>query len=62
MAKDSDHLWRRGNQWYLRLAIPRSMQHLFETSTGKPMSKVVAPLSDSHEVARLKAARTSALV
>src|SRR6266571_1099827 len=47
MAKGTDHLWRRGDQWYLKLAIPRSMQHLFPSSTGKPKSKIVEPLGDS---------------
>jgi integrase len=47
-----DHLWKRGEQWYLRLAIPRSMQHLFLSSTGKPMSKIVEPLGDSPSAAK----------
>jgi hypothetical protein len=48
----TDYLWQRGNQWYLKLAIPRPMQHLFPSSTGKPKSKIVEPLGDSPSVAR----------
>jgi integrase len=55
MAKGSERLWLHGKKWFLRLAIPRSMQHMFLSSTGKPMGKIVEPLSDSHEVAKLKA-------
>ena len=52
----TDHLWRRGNQWYLRVAIPRPHRHLFISSSGRPMVRVVEKLSDSHEVAKLMAA------
>jgi integrase len=52
MAKGTDHLWRRGEQWYLRLAIPRSMQHLFLSSKGKPLAKIVEPLGDSPSAAK----------
>src|SRR5262245_15126517 len=52
----TDHLWRRGNQWYLRVAIPRPLRHLFLSSSGKPMVRVVERLSDSFETARLMAA------
>jgi integrase len=52
----SDHLWRRGNQWYLRLGIPRPLRHLFLSSTGKPMVRVVERLSDSRSVAEVMAA------
>jgi len=52
----TDHLWRRGNQWYLRVAIPRPHRHLFLSSTGRPMVRVVERLSDSHETAKVMAA------
>jgi integrase len=52
----TDHLWRRGNQWYLRVAIPRPLRHLFLSSSGKPMVRVVERLSDSREVAKVMAA------
>jgi len=52
----TDHLWRRGNQWYLRVAIPRPHRQLFLSSTGRPMVRVVERLSDSHETAKVMAA------
>jgi integrase len=52
----TDHLWRRGNQWYLRVAIPRPHRHLFLSSTGRPMVRVVEKLSDGHETAKVMAA------
>jgi integrase len=52
MAKGSDHIWKRGDQYYLKLAIPRPMQHLFLSSTGKPKSKIVEPLGDSPSAAK----------
>jgi integrase len=52
----TDHLWRRGNQWYLRVAIPRPHRHLFLSKTGKPLVRVVERLSDSKSVAKVMAA------
>src|SRR5262249_1454785 len=52
----TDHLWRRGNQWYLRVAIPRPHRHLFLSSTGRPMVRVVEKLSERHEAAKVMAA------
>jgi integrase len=57
----TDHLWRRGNQWYLRLAIPRPLRHLFLSSSGRPMVRVVERLSDSREVAKVMAAERVAV-
>jgi integrase len=54
MAKD--HLWRRGDMYYLRLAIPRPMRHLFLSKKGNAMVRIAEPLSDSKEVARVMAA------
>jgi integrase len=55
MPKRRDNLWHHGNQYYLKLGIPRKLRHLFLSSKGNPMSHVVEALSDSHEVAKLKA-------
>jgi integrase len=55
--KSSNHLWQRGRQYYLKLAIPRKVRHHFPSSTGTPRSKIVEPLSDSYEVAKVKAAQ-----
>jgi integrase len=56
----TDHLWRRGNQWYLRVAIPRPHRHLFLSSSGKPLVRIVERLSDSREVAKVMAAERAA--
>jgi integrase len=55
MAKASDHLWKRGNVWNLRLAIPRKLQHHFLSSKGKPLAMIVEPLGDSPSVAKIAA-------
>jgi integrase len=52
MAKGTDHLWERGKQYYLRLAIPRPVRHLFLSKTGKALSKIVEPLGDSPSAAK----------
>jgi hypothetical protein len=52
MAKASDHLWKRGNVWNLRLAIPRKLQHHFLSSKGKPLAMIVEPLGDSPSFAK----------
>jgi hypothetical protein len=57
MASSDQHLWRRGDQWYLKLNVPRPLRQHFPSSTGKPKDKIVEPLGDSKEQARLKAAR-----
>jgi integrase len=55
MAKSSDHLWKRGNVWNLRLAIPRKLQHHFLSSKGKPLAMIVEPLGDSPSAAKTAA-------
>jgi integrase len=55
MAKVDQHLWQRGRQWYFRLAIPRTMRHLFLTSSGKTMDKLALPLGDSFQIAKAEA-------
>jgi integrase len=55
MAKADHYLWQRGRQYYFRLAIPRSMRHLFLTSSGKAMDKLAEPLGDSFKAAKEEA-------
>ncbi len=55
MAKDP--LWRRGNQWYLRLTIPTPLRRYFLSSTGKVMGQIVEPLGDSLSLAKLMASQ-----
>jgi integrase len=57
----SDHLWERGRVYYLRLAIPRPCRHLFLSSNGRPLVRVVERLSDSKEVAKVMAAERVAV-
>jgi integrase len=49
------HLWKRGYQWYFRFPVPKPLRRYFLSSTGKPMGRIVEPLGDSREVAKLKA-------
>src|SRR5262245_40523876 len=51
MARDP-HLLQRGNQYYLRLAIPRPLRHLFPSSTGKPRAFISHPLGRNDDTAR----------
>jgi integrase len=44
MARDLLHLWRRHQQWYLRLAIPPTLRKHFPSGTGKPRDKIVESL------------------
>jgi integrase len=53
----TEHLQRRGRQWYLKLGIPRPLQHHFKTRTGKPMTTIDQPLGDSYELARVECGR-----
>jgi integrase len=52
-----DNLIQYGRQWYLRLAVPRSLRHRFESKKGKPRAHIVEPLGDSYEVAKVAAAQ-----
>src|SRR5437588_11461402 len=45
-------LWRRGNQWYFRLPIPRPLQARFPSASGKPKNMIALPLGDSLTVWR----------
>jgi integrase len=62
MSTDKRHLWERGDQWYLRVHIPRPLQKHFFTSTGKPKHHIVEPLGDSLSQARLKRNRRVAVI
>jgi integrase len=53
----TEHLQRRGHQYYLKLGVPRPLQHFFRTRTGKPMATIEQPLGDSFEQARNECAR-----
>jgi integrase len=58
MAKD--HLWRRGDQYWLRLSVPLSLRKYFLSSTGKPKAELTEPLGDSKSVAAVRAAQRAA--
>jgi hypothetical protein len=63
MAK-TDYLWKRGNQFYLRLAVPREIQRQgqhFLSSTGKPLAMIVEPLGDSYGQARQESLRRASI-
>jgi integrase len=51
---DKRHLWERGDQYYLRLPIPRPLRKHFLTSTGKAKHHIIQPLGDSLSQAQLK--------
>jgi integrase len=65
LAKATDHVWERGPKgrrtYYLRVAIPRPIRHLFLSKTGKPLVRVVERLSDSQSDARVMAAERVAV-
>src|SRR5262249_36540697 len=48
---------RRVNQFYLRLAIPRSIRRLFPSSTGKPRDFISEPLGRNYDPARVECDR-----
>jgi integrase len=56
----SDHFWKRGNQYYFRLPIPRPMRHLFLSKNKLPLSRIVEPIGDSPSQAKLIAAERTA--
>jgi integrase len=57
----SDHFWKRGNQYYFRLPIPRPMRHLFLSKNKLPLSRIVEPIGDSPSQARVIAAERTAM-
>src|SRR5262245_39572149 len=58
MATRDTHLIRQGNQFYLRLAIPRAIRPLFPSSrSGKPRDFITEPLGRDYTPARVEADR-----
>jgi integrase len=58
MKTKSDYLWRRGGQWWLRIAIPRHLRHRFPASaSGKHPTMIAQPLGDSASAAKAVALR-----
>ena len=49
-----DHLIQRGRQFYLRIAIPRPIRHLFLSGTGKPKEFIVEPLGPDRTPATIE--------
>jgi integrase len=60
MKRAGPNLSYHGRKYYLKLGIPRSLRRYFLTSSGKPKSHIIEPLSDSFELAKLKAAQRAA--
>jgi integrase len=56
MAKRTDRLVMHGRKWILRVPVPRPVRHLFLSSNGKPMAKIVMPLHGDHAIAKVMAA------
>src|SRR5262249_17449282 len=56
MAREA-YLIRRGNQFYLRLAIPRPIRSLFPSSTGKPRDFISEPLGRNYDPATVECDR-----
>src|SRR5262249_16255465 len=52
-----DHLQQRGNQFYLRLAIPRPIRHLFPSASGKPRDYIQEPLGRDITPAEIECAQ-----
>lgn len=50
------HLKKRGGRWYLKLAIPRALRHLYPSATGKPRTHIEERIgtTDLAEANRLK--------
>jgi integrase len=61
--RKTDHLWQRGDQYWLRLKIPRSLQLLFplRSKSGKPFDHIATPLGDSKSVALIESNRLVSL-
>jgi integrase len=56
IAKRPDKLVLHGRKWVLRQPVPRSVRHLFLSSNGKPMAKIVMPLDGDYAIAKVMAA------
>jgi integrase len=57
----AQHIWKRGNQYWLRLTIPADLQRYFPSRRGKPQVRIAEHLSDSASAAKLKAAQRVAV-
>jgi integrase len=55
MRKSSDYLWKRGEQLWFRLAIPRPLRHHF-----RGLDKIAKPLGDSPSIAKILATEQAA--
>jgi integrase len=54
MAKHSDHLWKRGGQWYFRMVVPRPLHSRIVSDGGKHIHMITKALGDSESQARRK--------
>jgi integrase len=55
MAKGNLKL--HGDKWHLRVTVPPSLRHMFLSKTGKPLEKIVEPLTNDKAVAKVMAAQ-----
>jgi integrase len=55
MAKGNLKL--HGDKWHLRVTVPPSLRHMFLSKTGKPLEKIVEPLTGDKAVAKVMAAQ-----
>jgi integrase len=60
MSKTS-YLWKRGEQWWFRIAIPRPIRHHFPSSGGGNLDKIAKPIGDSPSLAKVVAAEEAAI-
>jgi Domain of unknown function (DUF6538) len=52
--KHSDHLWKRGGQWYFRMVVPRPLHSRIVSDNGKHIHMITKALGDSESQARRK--------
>jgi integrase len=60
-AMATDFLWQRGRQWNFRLKIPLALRQHFVGKGCKPLVRIVEPLGDSYELARIEATRRASV-
>jgi integrase len=61
MKTKSDHVWKRGDQYWFRIFIPRPVQKFFPASAeGKFKALIAYPLGDSKSMAEVAAAKRGA--
>jgi integrase len=62
MAKHTQHVYKRGKQYWLRLTIPADVQRLFKGPSGKPQVRIHEPLgTDSEKFAEVRGAQRRAV-